>query len=161
MTPMTTRSIVLAGLTVLVLVTSAAVPAEAGAQPTWSVRLSTPQIASASLGLVVGSIDPPDPPPAGSHLSHGLLLQIEPGVAGGKLSIGYARGLFPYAGAGIKASLLRTWGRPLVTEPRQTYAGLEIEASFFVNLGLGVLWRVDGTAQAPRTMVTAGIGLGF
>jgi hypothetical protein len=158
---MTKRPIALRSLATIALLLLACVPADAGVQPTWSVRLSTPQIASASLGLVMGSIDPPTPPPPGSHLSHGLLLQVEPGVAGGKLSLGYARGLFPYAGAGVKASLLHTWGRPLVTEPRQTYAGVEVEASFFVKVSLGVMWRVDGTSDAPRTMVTAGIGIGF
>ncbi len=155
------RPVVAAVFTALTLLLLARHPAEAGVQPTWNIRLSTPQIASASLGVVVGSIDPPDPPPPNSHLSHGFLLQVEPGLAGGKVTLGYARGLFPYAAAGIKAALLRTWGHPAFTEPRQTYAGVEIEAAFFVNVDLGVLWRVAGEGNAPHVIVTAGLGLGF
>ena len=135
--------------------------AQAGVEPTWCVRLATPQIASASLGILVGQTEPPDPPPPGTNLSKGVLFQVEPCIAGGKVSLGVAKGLFPYAGAGIKLSVLRTWGHPLFTEPRRTYAGIEGEASFFVNYQLGVMKRVAGASDAPGVIVTGGIGLGF
>jgi hypothetical protein len=120
-------------------------------------------VASASVGLLIG---PSDPPPSAaqsdkSYLPHGLLLQIEPGIGGGKASLGYAKGLFPFAGAGVKASVLRTWGHPVFVEPRRTYAGVEVDASFFVKLSLGVLTRVGGQRPAPSVLVTGGIGIGF
>jgi hypothetical protein len=128
---------VLAPLTVL-LAFAAAGEAQAGCQPTWGVRLSTPQIVSASAGL-----------------------QIEPGLAGGKVSAGYAIGLLPYAGAGLKLSALRTWGHPLVAKPRQTYVGIEAEATFFIKFSVGVMRRVGGEYSPHRLMLTGGIGLGF
>lgn len=132
-----------------------------GVQPSWGVRVSNPQILSASVGILVGAIDPEEPPASGTHLPSGLLLQIEPGIGGGKASIGYAKGLLPYAAGGFKVSVLRTWGHPLFAEPRRTYLGVEGEATFFIKLSLGVLRRVAGEGDSGRWMVTGGIGLGF
>jgi hypothetical protein len=129
---------------------------------TWGVRASTPQLFSISGGVLIGEIDPPsDFKGDSSHLPHGLLIQIEPGVHGGKLSLGYAKGLPPYAGAGLKLSALRTWGRPLFTEPGQTYLGVEADASFFIKLSLGIMARINHETRAPRVIVTGGLGLGF
>ena len=133
----------------------------AGVQPTWGVRLGNPQIVSASAGILVGEIDPADPSASGTQLPTGLLLQVEPGLGGGKLSAGYATGLLPYAAGGVKASWLRTWGHPLFAEPGRTYVGVEGEATFFIKLSLGVLRRVAGEGDSGRWMVTGGLGLGF
>jgi hypothetical protein len=136
-------------------------PLAADTLATWSVRLSTPQVASASVGLLLGEIDPPPDFKGESHLPHGLLMQVEPGCGGGKLSLGYAKGLLPHAGGGVKLSLLRTWGKPWFTDPRQTYLGVEADASFFVKLSLGILVRVNKDEHAPGFLLTGDIGLGF
>jgi hypothetical protein len=146
---------------VLLLAFGAGREAAAGCQPTWGVRLSTPQIVSASAGVLIGQLDPPQPPPPGTHLPSGFLLQLEPGLGGGKLSAGYGIGLLPYAAAGLKLSALRTWGHPLFAKPNQTYLGIEAEATFFVKLSLGVMRRVRGDNSTARVIVTGGIGLGF
>jgi len=131
-------------------------------EPTWGVRLSSPQWISASGGILIGQIErPADADPKKTHLPHGLLLQIEPGLGGGKLSVGYATGLLPYAAGGVKASLLRTWGKPLFADPNCTYVGLEAEASFFIKFGVGVMARVAGAEDSPKILVTGGIGLAF
>ena len=148
------------GLAVLLAVVAVG-PAQAGCQPTWGLRLSTPQIVSASAGVLIGEIDAPEPPPPGTYLPHGLILQVEPGLAGGKLSAGYAKGLLPYAGAGIKLAVLRTWGHPLVAKPRATYLGIEAEASFFIKFSIGLMQRVGGNPASSRTMLTGGVGLAF
>jgi hypothetical protein len=136
--------------------------AYAGILPTWGVRASTPQIVSASGGLLIGEIDPAEPPADGTtHLPHGLLLQVEPGLGGGKLSVGYAKGLLPYAGFGLKLSALRTWGNPLWAEPHATYLGVEADASFFIKLSLGLMKRVGGNRESRDVLVTAGVGLAF
>jgi hypothetical protein len=149
------------GLAGLLLALLGADPAQAGCEPTWGVRFSTPQIVSASAGVLIGQIDAPEPPPPGTFLPHGLLLQIEPGLGGGKLSVGYATGLLPYAAGGLKLSALRTWGHPLVAKPHATYVGIEAEASFFIKLSVGVMRRVGGNPASSRTMLTGGIGLAF
>jgi hypothetical protein len=130
---------------------------------TWGARLSSPQIFSASLGVLIGRIDPPqdDSDDGGTHLPTGVLIQIEPGLGGGKFSLGVAKGLLPMAGAGIKASIMRTWGHPLFTEPRQTYVGVEVDATFFIKLSLGGMARLRGNETAPRLILTGGVGLGF
>jgi len=151
-------SIGLAGLLLAVL---GAAPVQAGCQPTWGLRFGTPQIVSASAGLLIGKIDAPEPPPPGTFLPRGLLLQIEPGLGGGKLSAGYASGLLPYAGYGIKLSALRTWGHPWVAKPRASYLGIEADASFFVKFSVGVMRRVGGDPASSGTMLTGGIGLAF
>ena len=132
----------------------------AGWEPTWGVRISSPQIVSASFGVLVGQIERPANAGNRSHLPHGLLIQVEPGLGGGKASLGYAMGLLPYAAGGVKASVLRTWGHPLLTEPGRTYVGVEAEASFFIKLSLGVMARVAGPSGG-RVLVTGGVGLAF
>ena len=40
-------------------------------------------------------------------------------------------------------------------------AGVEVDATFFIKLSLGVMTRVAGDEPAPRVLLTVGIGLGF
>src|SRR5262245_14210251 len=95
---------------------SAVVPsAHAGAQFTWGARFSAPQVVSGSAGFLIGPLDapprPPDaPPPKKMYIPRGLLLQVEPGVGGGKVGVGFAKGLLNVGGAGVKAFYMRTWG---------------------------------------------------
>ncbi len=156
-----TRAGRLIGAVCLVVALGAGKQAWAGCQPTWGVRLSSPQIVSGSVGLLIGPMEPPQPPPPGTHLPNGLLLAIEPGLGGGKISAGYAKGLLPYAAGGIKVSALRTWGHPIFADRKQTYVGLEAEASFFIKLSVGLMRRVGGDSSRRRLMLTGGIGLGF
>jgi hypothetical protein len=74
---------------------------------------------------------------------------------------GYAKGLLPYAGGGVKLSVLRTWGNPLWAEPRATYVGVEADASFFIKLSIGLMRRVGGNRESHDVLVTGGIGLAF
>jgi hypothetical protein len=158
------RTFVLALVSVLVLV---ATPSEAGAMWTWGVRLGSPQLLSASGGVLIGRIDAPEPPPGTPpekpermHVPIGLLLQVEPGVGGGKVAIGVAKGLPPVAGVGLKAFYLRTWGQPLWNERGRSYVGAEIDATIFLKVSIGVMRRVDG--DGPKdTKLTGGIGFGF
>jgi hypothetical protein len=136
--------------------------ARAGCEGTWGVSVSYPQVVSASAGLLVGEIEPRQPPPKGStFLPKGLLLQAEPGLGGGKLAVGYAKGLLPYAAGGVKATVLRTWGHPWGVPTGKTYLGVEADASFFVRLSLGALWRTGDHDGSSRFLLTGGLGLGF
>jgi hypothetical protein len=136
--------------------------AHAACEGTWGVSLSYPQVISASAGLLVGEIEPRQPPPKGStFLPKGLLLQAEPGLGGGKVAVGYASGLVPYAAWGLKGTALRTWGHPWGVPTGKTYLGIEADASFFVKLSLGVLWRTGDHDGSSRMLLTGGLGLGF
>ena len=138
--------------------------AQAGALWTWGARLGSPQLLSLSGGVLVGQVDAPEPgkdaaAPARMHVPSGLFLQVEPGVGGGKVALGFAKGLPPVAAGGLKAFYLRTWGQPLWCEKNRSYVGVELDATLFMKLSIGVMRSVD---QGPAdTAVTGGIGLGF
>lgn len=148
-----------------VVLAAAAVPrAEAGIDTTWGGRLSTPQILSASWGVLIGPLDapalPPGAPPRESmYIPRGLLLQLEPGIGGGKLGIGFAKGVLNVGGAGVKAFYMRTWGPSVWAEKNRSYVGVEADATLFLKLSVGVMRSVGG---GPRdTAFTGGIGFGF
>jgi hypothetical protein len=98
----------------------------------------------------------------------GLLVQVQAGTGGGKLSLGVGgdarirsddfKGV---AAAGLKLSLARTWGSPLGTEPGLTYLGPELDLSaMHVALTLGPLFRVGGEGGSA-VLFSFGVGLRF
>jgi len=102
------------------------------------------------------------------HCAQGFLFQADAGSGGGKLSLGIGararvdeEDFHGTVGVGLRASLLRTWGSPIGTEPGLTYLGPELDLSVVrVNLSLGVLWRVSGHAGASAVFAW-GIGFGL
>lgn len=112
------------------------------------IHAGSPTIASLSVGR---GIQLPD---------RGVLVfQAEPGVGGGRLSVGYLR-LRPGTSVIGRATLLRTWGNPWGTDSGNTYAGPELQAMFskrLVGARVGVLLPLG---PAPRPVVTLGIVLG-
>jgi len=100
------------------------------------------------------------------HCAQGFLFQADAGSGGGKLSLGVGararvdeEDFHGTVGVGLKASLVRTWGSPIGTEPDLTYLGPELDLSILrFNLTLGVLWRVSGDAGASAVF---GWGIGF
>jgi hypothetical protein len=102
------------------------------------------------------------------HCAQGFLFQADAGSGGGKLSLGVGarahvdeedfRGT---VGVGLRASLVRTWGSPIGTEPDLTYLGPELDLSVVrVNLTLGVLWRVSGD-RGSSALFSWGVGFGL
>lgn len=102
------------------------------------------------------------------HCAQGFLFQADAGSGGGKLSLGVGarvrveepdfRGT---VGVGLRASLVRTWGSPMGTEPGLTYLGPELDLSVLrVNLTLGVLWRVAGNVGSSA-LFSWGVGFGL
>jgi len=135
------------------------------------VQLTYPQVVSASIGVMFAS------QPATFDCRtpcdfRGPFVQLEPGLGGGKLSIGWGRitgntnrsGSFltaGFIGLAYKLTVFRSWGEVGPVEAGRTYAGLEIGLPVAqANLGLGLLYRVDG-GSGGRWMVTGGAGWGF
>ena len=91
-------------------------------------------------------------------MTRALLLEARPGLDGGALHVGFApfaattKG-FPFAGAALEGTLLRTWGTPSRSlAPRQTYAGAELHLAWIVKGSIGVLWRVSGNSGRTRVL---------
>ena len=146
----------------LLLASAAFVPARAHAQvePALNAELGGPQIVSANLGIRV-----PAGPESWRGYGRGFVFQVQPGVAGASLNVGW----MPFAfaaqgtqaiGVGIKGRLLRTWGSPWGADPDRTYAGLEAAAVIGVKASVGVLWKI-GSGSGRTTVVTWGVGIGF
>jgi hypothetical protein len=133
----------------------------AGPRPTWGIEGGSPQRAAVTLGLLLGDARG-DGFDLGRHL---VLVQAQPGLGGGRLSLGFApfaagsSGLV-FAGVAVKASLLRTWGQPKGVPAGRTYAGASLDVAWVVKGSLGVMKRVGGDGRKD-TLVTWSVGLGL
>lgn len=123
-------------------------------------RFTQPQGATASL-TVMRAME------TDTMMVSGWFAQAEPGLGGGKLSLGLGgmglserRGLPPVYAAGVKASVVRTWGSPIGADKDRTLVGPEADLTIcYVKLSAGYLWPVDGGDKAG--LFTWGVGLGF
>jgi hypothetical protein len=135
------------------------------------LHLTYPQVVSASVAVMRTS-QPADYDCTTPCDFRGPFAQIEPGLGGAKLSLGWARvtgntnssGSFlaaGFVGAVYKATVLRTWGDLGWVEGGRTYAGIELGLPIAQTyLGLGLLYRVDSSEEG-RWLVTGGAGWGF
>lgn len=138
---------------------------------TMSIRLSAPQIVSASWGVVFGTKKCFVTDDGGKDCSvEGLLFQIEPGLGGLKGSIGVARvsidsqlkGMMdlPISAIDLKASGVRTWGLDTFAAPGQTYLGIEADVNVqMVKFSVGLLKKLEG--QGADLLLSGGVGVGF
>jgi len=129
-----------------------------GARPMYGGAIGQPLLVSGSVGLIVGRVYPEvtGQPPT----SKGLFLQAEPGLGGGKVSIGVAKSDNSF-GLAAKACLVRTWGRTWGATPNATYAGGDVQLTgYAIRLSAGCLWRT-GASPTNDSMFTWGVGLGF
>ncbi|MEW6058320.1 MAG: hypothetical protein AB1540_17095 [Bdellovibrionota bacterium] len=150
-------------------------------RPLIGVALSVPQVISGSLGVIIGKSKKIGVVPHRYEKAYGLLLQIEPGLGGGKASVGAAwmEEIRPFeldataievAGLWVKLSLLRTWGYPVrfgledvdhtpfpALETGQTLIGGEVGLAFAAKFTIGYLYSLDSNDG----FLTGGVGLGF
>jgi hypothetical protein len=139
--------------------------------PIAAFRLSYPQIASLSYGVILSR-----QPAAYTCRTPcdfwGGFGQLEPGLGGGKLSLGWGRVIGEqrpgrpflssvYLALAGKLSLFASWGGSSPLPSGQTYLGPELEVSIAqVNMGIGVLGRVSGD-EGRDWVVTGHLGWGF
>ncbi|MBN1482759.1 hypothetical protein EH223_12290 [candidate division KSB1 bacterium] len=135
---------------IILVIVLATVPSIAGKQGTVAMgaKLTTPQIVSVS---------------ASFYPYHAWLVQVEPGLGGGKLNVGLGGNYRYTIGAAIKMSLLQTWLLPMGgLEKNQTYVGGEFEWMFKgVNFSIGLYGHIAGTNPRRDMIFSAGIGIGF
>lgn len=136
------------------------------------LHVSYPQVVSASIAVMATS-QPRSYDCTTPCDFRGFFAGFEPGLGGGKLSLGWARvsgttnrsGSFlaaSYIGTAYKLSVMRTWGDSGWVEGGRTYAGFEFAIPVAqANVGIGLLYRVDNGGGGGRWLVTGGAGWGF
>jgi len=135
--------------------------ASAEVEPALSIEVGSPQKLSANLGLRIGLVGEGE-----ADYGKGLLIQVQPGLGGGALNVGFAPVALPAWGSQavgfvVKARLLRTWGDPWAIEPDQTFAGGEVGLAWIVKVSVGVLTRVGSGGEGKKTIVTWSFGIGL
>jgi hypothetical protein len=135
------------------------------------LHISYPQVASASIA-VMATAQPRSYDCTTPCDFRGFFAELEPGLGGGKLSVGWARVTGTtnrsgsllragFIGAAYKLTVLRTWGDHGWVEGGRTYAGVELGVPVAqANVGIGLLYRVD-SSNGGRWLVTGGAGWGF
>jgi hypothetical protein len=136
------------------------------------VRLTYPQEISGAIGAMLVK-QPRDYDCTTVCDFKGPMGQLEPGLAGAQLSLGYGKLVGEkgrnsfflsniYVGYGFKAALLRTWSNSELNPPNQTFLGAEAEVTFTsVNFSLGFFQHIDGQKGDDSNLISAGIGWGF
>jgi hypothetical protein len=139
--------------------------------PIAAFRLSYPQIASLSYGVLL-SRQPASYTCRTPCDYWGGFAQVEPGLGGGKLSLGWGRVIGErrsgrpflssvYLALAGKLSLFQSWGGSSPLPSGQTYLGPELEVSIAkVNMGIGLLARAGGD-EGRDWVVTGHLGWGF
>jgi len=134
-------------------------------------QLTYPQVVTASIGVMATS--QPSTYDCRTVCDFwGPFAQIEPGLGGGKISVGWGRAIAStdrgekflsnvFLALAGKATVLHTWGNIGAVESGRTFAGAELDFSVArVNFGLGLLYRISDGGERPW-LVTGGIGWGF
>ncbi len=142
------------------LATLLASTARAELEPALNAEVGGPQKLSANVGLRIATGSA-----SARGYGRGVVFQLQPGLAGGSLNVGWMPVSFAAhgtqaIGVGLKARLLRTWGSPWGADPDRTYAGVEAAAVVGVKASVGMLWKL-GSGTGRRTIVTWGVGVGF
>jgi hypothetical protein len=135
--------------------------ASADVEPALSAEVGGPQKLSANLGIRIGTVGAGE-----ADYGKGFLLQVQPGLGGGALNVGWAPVALPAWGSQavglvVKARLLRSWGDPWSIEPGQTFAGAEVGVAWIVKVSVGFLTRVSSGGEGKKTVFTWSIGVGL
>ena len=135
------------------------------------LHISYPQVVSASIAVMFSS-QPKTYDCRTPCDFRGPFVELEPGLGGGKLSVGWTRvtGKTNWSGSFLKAAfisaaykltVLRTWGEYGWVPKNRTYAGFELGVPVAqANLGIGLLYRVD-SGDGQKWTITGSVGWGF
>ena len=90
----------------------------------------------------------------------GVVTQINAGRGGGELSIG--AGWEGFCAAIAKASILRTWGDPIDTEPDQTYIGVGLDFRMALIYVTGSVYtHLSGSDDYHQNIWSVGFGVSW
>ena len=148
------------GLATLFILVGATTPGSSEVLPACSLEVGGPQKLSGNLGLWIGHRKAES-----SDVGQGFFLQVQPGLGGGAINVGWTPVALPAwgtqaVGVVFKARFLRSWGDPWSIEPDQNFAGVEIGAAWIVKVSVGVLQRLE-SGSGKATVVTWSVGVGL
>ena len=124
--------------------------------PALGLRAGIPQKLSAAVGIVTGRNY--------SEKGHteDLAVYVEPGLASGRVSVGYISGFGNMgSGFGLAATGMRTWKDPLNLTTNATYVGGELWVwpVFFSGPRIGVFRKITGVSHGWFFTADFGFGL--
>ena len=94
------------------------------------------------------------------YSAHGRTLTAVLGFGGAQIGIGNGRN--GHVGGGrVQLAVLRTWGRPVVADIHQTYAGAEMQVLMGVGFAIGAYVRVEGRSDSNRAFLAASFLFGM
>jgi hypothetical protein len=135
-------------------------------------RVSHPEVLSGTIG-VLWARHPVDFDCTTGCGHRGLMVELNPGIAGAQAGIGYGilvgdKGTNKffvrkaYIGWSFMGKFLRTWGNGSIEPEQQSFLGAEGQFTFSqLNLRLGLLRSLAGADAGDRWLVTGGLGWGF
>jgi len=135
------------------------------------VRTGYPQTVSAGLGVIRARL-PESWECVTACPFRGLTMQLEPGIRGVQLSVGFATLMAEkrhlkhfladvHVAFGIKGVLLRRWDDSTLTSNQRTFAGVEFSYTVTrINFSIGTLRRLE-RVPGDDWIVGATIGWGF
>ena len=94
------------------------------------------------------------------YSARGRTLTAVVGVGGAQIGIGDG-GSTHTGGGRVQLALLRTWGRPVVADIHQTYAGAELQILMGAGLAIGAYLRIEGRSDSNRAFLAASFLFGM
>lgn len=94
------------------------------------------------------------------YSAHGRTLTAVVGFGGAQIGIGDGRNGH-VGGSRVQLAVLRTWGRPVVADIHQTYAGAEMQILMVAGLAIGAYLRVEGRSDSNRAFLAASFLFGM
>ena len=105
----------------------------------------------------------------GKKWINSVSISMSPGLSGGRLGFGYIGILNPKTGSAfaiiseIRGVLLRTWSKPLYTDPNNTFTGIEVRTSLsgLLTVGFGYYKPISTSNGNPGDFYGFHVGIGF
>ncbi len=91
----------------------------------------------------------------------GQTIEFEYGRSGGQVAIGQMTAVPMAPEFRLQSTLLRTWGRATRIAPKQTYVGVELQATILIGVSVGAYRRIRGDAPGDAHFYSLRYVLGF
>ena len=123
-------------------------------------HVGSPQWVSVSLGSAFTMRCPSKSTEGLLEGCHVFTVDAEPGIGGGKVAVGYGRGMPLQNAMFARAVALRMWGSPMRLARNQTFLGAELRIQMLmVDITVGAFQRLTGPVVGHEDAITGTLGL--